>query len=110
METSAIPPVEQTEEDVVMEVSDESPTPDSIPNVLVPMEQTPAPTQSMVQPVFYKFQPTPSTMISYRSSFSNTSDGNLLLSSMVRSKDRDSRRRDRPNRPTVDAADLRDVD
>ncbi|KAL0226511.1 hypothetical protein P9112_013835 [Eukaryota sp. TZLM1-RC] len=122
-EPSHNPPMEQTEEDVVVEVSDESPTPDSIPTVLAPMEQTPAPAQPMEQSVVpptppstgstssqHTAQPTPSTVSSSRSTFSGTYDSNLLLSSMVGSRDRDNRRRDRPKRPTLDATDLRDVD
>ncbi|KAL0206285.1 hypothetical protein P9112_001592 [Eukaryota sp. TZLM1-RC] len=131
METSTEPPtqpshnpsMEQTEKDVVVEVSDESPTPDSIPTVLAPMEHTPAPAQPMEQSVVPPTppstsststqptaQPTPSTVSSSRSTFSGTYDSNLLLSSMVGSRDRDNRRRDRPKRPTLDATDLRDVD
>ncbi|KAL0213869.1 hypothetical protein P9112_006053 [Eukaryota sp. TZLM1-RC] len=115
--------MEQTEEDVVVEVSDESPTPDSIPTVLTPMEHTPVPAQPMEQSVVPPtllstsstssqppVQPTPSTVSSSRSTFSGTYDSNLLLSSMVGSRDRDNRRRDRPKRPTLDASDLRDVD
>ncbi|KAL0218397.1 hypothetical protein P9112_004050 [Eukaryota sp. TZLM1-RC] len=122
-EPSHNPPMEQTEEDVVVEVSDESPTPDSIPTVLAPMEQTPAPAQPIEQSVVpptppstgstssqHTAQPTPSTVSSSRSTFSGTYDSNLLLSSMVGSRDRDNRRRDRPKRPTLDATDLRDVD
>ncbi|KAL0210881.1 hypothetical protein P9112_009179 [Eukaryota sp. TZLM1-RC] len=117
------PPMEQTEEDVVVEVSDKSPTPDSIPTVLAPMEQTPAPAQPMEQSVVpptppstgstssqHAAQPTPSMVSSSRSTFSGTYDSNLLLASMVGSRDRDSRRRDRSKRPTLDATDLRDVD
>ncbi|KAL0206193.1 hypothetical protein P9112_001500 [Eukaryota sp. TZLM1-RC] len=94
------PPMEQTEEDVVVEVSDEFPTPDSIPTVLAPMEQTPAPAQPMEQSVVpptppstgstssqHAAQPTHSTVSSSRSTFS-----------------------DRPKRPTLDATDLRNVD
>ncbi|KAL0208449.1 hypothetical protein P9112_011036 [Eukaryota sp. TZLM1-RC] len=117
------PLMEQTEEDVVVEVSDESPTPDSIPTVLVPMEQTPAPAQPMEQSVVpptppstgstssqHTAQPTPSTVSSSRFTFSGTYDSNLLLSSMVESRDRDNRRRDRPKIPTLDTTDLKDVD
>ncbi|KAL0216732.1 hypothetical protein P9112_008916 [Eukaryota sp. TZLM1-RC] len=114
------PPMEQTEEDVVVEVSDKSPTPDCIPTVLVPMEHTPAPAQPMEQSVVPPTPPTTSstsskvptasTVSSSRSTFSGTYDSNLLLSSMVGSRDRDNRRRDHPKRPTLDATDLRDVD
>ncbi|KAL0225773.1 hypothetical protein P9112_013097 [Eukaryota sp. TZLM1-RC] len=117
------PPTEQTEEDVAVEVSDESPTPDSIPTVPAPMEQTPAPTQPMEQSVVpptppstgstssqHAAQPTPSTVSSSRSTFSGTYDSNLLLSCMVGSRDKDNRRRDRPKCLTLDATDLRDVD
>ncbi|KAL0214507.1 hypothetical protein P9112_006691 [Eukaryota sp. TZLM1-RC] len=55
-------------------------------------------------------QPTFSTVSSSRSTFSGTYDFNLLLSSMVGSRDGDNRRRNRPKRPTLDATDLRDVD
>ncbi|KAL0222753.1 hypothetical protein P9112_002143 [Eukaryota sp. TZLM1-RC] len=95
-EPSHNPPMEQTEEDVVVEVSDESPSPDSIPTVLAPMEQTPAPAQPMEQSVVpptppstgstssqHTAQPTPSTVSSSRSTFSGTYDSNLLLSSIV---------------------------
>ncbi|KAL0224220.1 hypothetical protein P9112_003610 [Eukaryota sp. TZLM1-RC] len=122
-EPSHNPPMEQTEEDVVVEVSDESPTPDSIPTVLAPMEQTPAPAQPMEQSLVpptppatgstssqQAAEPTPSTVSSSRSTFSGTYDSNLFLSSMVGSRDRDNRHRDRPKRPTLDATDLRDVD
>ncbi|KAL0204990.1 hypothetical protein P9112_000297 [Eukaryota sp. TZLM1-RC] len=51
-------------------------------------------------------QPTPSMVSSSQSAFSGILDTNLLLSSMVGSRDRDNR----PKRLTSDAIDLRDVD
>ncbi|KAL0225577.1 hypothetical protein P9112_012901 [Eukaryota sp. TZLM1-RC] len=53
--------MEQTEENVVVDVSDEFPTPDSIPTVLVPMQQTSAPTQSMEQSMVPPTHPTTSS-------------------------------------------------
>ncbi|KAL0206389.1 hypothetical protein P9112_001696 [Eukaryota sp. TZLM1-RC] len=60
MQPSSEPPMEQTEKDIVVEVSDEFPTPDSIPTVFVPMEQAPAPTEPMGRSVVLPTPPTTS--------------------------------------------------
>ncbi|KAL0208909.1 hypothetical protein P9112_011496 [Eukaryota sp. TZLM1-RC] len=99
--------MEQADDDVVT-VSSESPTPttssDAVPAPITPVSRAPQPL------------PTPSTtgstssISSHHSPFSGTYESSLLLSSMIGSKDRDDRRRDRPKRPYLEACDLRDAD
>ncbi|KAL0215265.1 hypothetical protein P9112_007449 [Eukaryota sp. TZLM1-RC] len=99
--------MEQVDDDVVT-VSSESPTPitssDAVPAPITPVSRAPQP------------QPTPSTtgstssISSHHTPFSGTYESSLLLSSMIGSRDRDDRRRDRPKRPYLEASDLRDAD
>ncbi|KAL0219204.1 hypothetical protein P9112_004857 [Eukaryota sp. TZLM1-RC] len=99
--------MEQADDDVVT-VSSESPTPttssDAVPAPITPVSRAPQPL------------PTPSTtestssISSHHSNFSGTYESSLLLSSMIGSRDRDDRRRDRPKRPYLEACDLRDAD
>ncbi|KAL0220115.1 hypothetical protein P9112_005768 [Eukaryota sp. TZLM1-RC] len=98
---------EQADDDVIT-VSSESPTPitssDAVPAPITPVSRAPQP------------QPTPSTtgsttsISSHQSPFLGTYESSLLLSSMIGSRDRDDRRKDRPKRPYREASDLRDAD
>ncbi|KAL0215760.1 hypothetical protein P9112_007944 [Eukaryota sp. TZLM1-RC] len=109
METSYLnqSAMEQVDDDVIT-VSSESPTPitssDAVPAPITPVSRAPQP------------QPTPSTtgstssISSHHTPFSGTYESSLLLSSMIGSRDRDDRRRDRPKRPYLEASDLRDAD
>ncbi|KAL0206255.1 hypothetical protein P9112_001562 [Eukaryota sp. TZLM1-RC] len=101
METDQLPPMDTTNQfaikqadDEVITVSSESPTPttfsDAVPAPITPVSRAPQP------------QPTPSTVGTYGSS--------LLLSSMIGSRNRDDKWRDRPKRPYFEASDLRDAD
>ncbi|KAL0207164.1 hypothetical protein P9112_012875 [Eukaryota sp. TZLM1-RC] len=99
--------MEQADDDAIT-VSSESPTPitssDAVPAPITPVSRAPQP------------QPTPSTtgsttsISSHQSPFSGTYESSLLLSSMIGSRDRDDRRRDRLKRPYLEASDLRDAD
>ncbi|KAL0227355.1 hypothetical protein P9112_014679 [Eukaryota sp. TZLM1-RC] len=53
---------------------------------------------------------TPVSRAPHQSPFSGTYESSLLLYSMIGSRNRDDRRRDRPKRPYLEAADLRDAD
>ncbi|KAL0206277.1 hypothetical protein P9112_001584 [Eukaryota sp. TZLM1-RC] len=107
MDTSNQSAMDQADDDVIT-VSSESPTSttstDAVRAPITPVSRAP------------HQQPTPSTIgsvsstSSHQSPFSGTYEGSILLSSMIGSKDRDDRRRDRPKRPYFEAADLRDAD
>ncbi|KAL0208978.1 hypothetical protein P9112_011565 [Eukaryota sp. TZLM1-RC] len=106
-ETSNQSAMEQADDNVVT-VSSESPTPitssDAVPAPITPVSRAP------------QSQPTPSTtgstssISSHQSPFSGTYESRLLLSSMIGSRDRDDRRRDRAKRPYLEASNLSDAD
>ncbi|KAL0206319.1 hypothetical protein P9112_001626 [Eukaryota sp. TZLM1-RC] len=77
---------------------------DAVPAPITPVSRVPLqqPTPSTIGSV--------STTSSHQSPFSGTYDSSLLLSSMIGSRDRDDRRGNRPKRPYLEAADLRNAD